>query len=407
MSIISANLSPNTEHDDVWRAVFSLLTPWKWKQGRSIRLVEQWFCKNYRTDTSISFSSGRVALYALLRAFDIGSGDEVIVQAFTCVAVPNSVLWCGAIPVYADIDDSYNINPDGLLRLVTKYTKAIIVQHTFGIAANMSVICEFAKKHNLLLIEDCAHGLGGTHKGKALGTFGDGAFFSFGRDKILSSVWGGLAIIHSTQNSIVKKALRDYHDTLPMSGNAWIVQQLFHPVLFSLILPLYTCGIGKVILFVAQKLRLLSFPVVRLELQGSMPKEIVARYPNALAELLVHQLAKLSRFTRNRQEVAQYYVDSLKKIGIKTEFVEGAGYLRFPLQILNSKAMLDKAKRRGILLGNWYRHVIDPVGVRKTSIKYFEKSCPNAERASASIINLPTRISQMQARAIVQLFTKS
>ena len=73
---------------------------------------------------------------------------------------------------------------------ITPKTKAIIVQHTFGIPANMNQLVVFAKKHGLYLIEDCAHSLGATYQGKKVGSFGDAAFFSFGRDKVVSSVWG-------------------------------------------------------------------------------------------------------------------------------------------------------------------------------------------------------------------------
>ena len=120
----------------------------------------------------------------------IGEGDEVLVQAFTCVAVPNSVLWAQATPVYADIDATLNIDPIDVEKKITNRTKAIIVQHTFGIPADMDALVALAKKHNILLIEDCAHSLGATYKGKKVGTFGDAAFFSFGRDKVVSSVFG-------------------------------------------------------------------------------------------------------------------------------------------------------------------------------------------------------------------------
>ncbi|KKU80518.1 MAG: DegT/DnrJ/EryC1/StrS aminotransferase, partial [Candidatus Gottesmanbacteria bacterium GW2011_GWA1_47_8] len=183
--MISASLSPNTEPDDVWLAIQTLFSPWKWQNGEALLRVRQWFGGEITL-----FSSGRVSLFAILKSFEIGTGDEVIIQAFTCVAVPNSVLWSGATPVYVDIDDTCNIDPQNVEKKITNKTKAIIIQHTFGIPADLVELAKIAKKHGLLIIEDFAHSLG-------LHISGDAAFFSFGRDKVISSVWGGGAVINS------------------------------------------------------------------------------------------------------------------------------------------------------------------------------------------------------------------
>src|SRR3989344_3390858 len=181
--IISCALSPNTEIDDVFLALQTICTPWKWKYGKAIDKVEKKL-------GAITFNSGRSAFLALLEAFDIGEGDEVSVQAFTCVAVPNSVLWAGAKPVFADIDETYNIDPKDIEKKITKKTKAIVVQHAFVIPADMNAILALSKKHNVFVIEDFAHTM-------SIPMRGDAAFFSFGRDKVLSSVWGGAASISS------------------------------------------------------------------------------------------------------------------------------------------------------------------------------------------------------------------
>ena len=155
--VISCSLSPDTEPDDIRTAIRILLQPWKWRYGKNLRKVSDWF-KTYIPGSEVfTFNSGRTALFAILKAFSIGPDDEVLLQAFTCVAVPNSIIWVGEKPIYIDIDESLNIDPTDIERKITVHTKAIIVQHTFGIPAQMDAIIRIARKHHLILIEDCAH----------------------------------------------------------------------------------------------------------------------------------------------------------------------------------------------------------------------------------------------------------
>ncbi len=404
--IISASLSPNAESDDVVAALRILLQPWRWKGEEHIHKVEKWFCEYFRVPYAVTFNSGRSALLAILRAFDIGLGDEVLLQAFTCVAVPNSVSWAGARPVYVDIDASLNIDRKDIEKKITKKTRAIIVQHTFGVPADMDGLVALAKKYNLILIEDCAHSLGATYHGKKIGTFGDASFFSFGRDKVLSSVFGGLAIIQKNHEPQTKK-LQEYHESLPYPAWFWIFQQLFHPVAFAFIIPTYNLGIGKIVLVVLQKLHLLSYPVYPEEKVGKKPSDFPTRYSNGHAKLILNQLLKLDHYNETRRRIAQLYWDTLSKKGTVTLFpqVDGAIYLRFPVRVSKPDEVARSAKAKGILLGNWYHHTIDPRGVDLTKIGYTSGSCPRAENASLHILNLPTRISSAEATRVAQQFS--
>ncbi len=403
--IISCALSPNTEREDIRAAWLTLFTPWLWKRGSAQSRVTQWF-QSYYPGWSVSlFNSGRSALLAILRAFDIGKGDEVLIQAFTCVAVPNSVLWAGAKPVFADIDTTYNLDVRDAERKITPRTRAMIVQHTFGIPARMDELAALCRKHKLLLIEDCAHSLGAAYKGKKVGSMGDAAFFSFGRDKVVSSVWGGAAIVRSTFKAEGAK-LKEFQASLPMPGFFWIFQQLFHPIAFSFILILYDVVIGKILLVVLQKLRLLSLPVFREEKRGVKPEGFPAQYPNALAILLVRQLAKLDRYNQNRSRTAKYYDQILGRSGMvsRIPFAPGASYLRYPVTVESPVQYRKSARKRGILLGNWYHNSIDPGGVDMPAIGYRAGSCPAAEKAGRHILNLPTRITQKEASRVAEIF---
>src|SRR5438067_1523548 len=124
----------------------------------------------FSPENTFYFYRGRVALYALLTALEIKPEDEVLVPAFTCIAVPSPILGIRARPVYVDIDRStYNIDPVELERKITPRSKAIIAQHTFGIPCEMDAIMSIARKYGLAVIEDTCHVWGSKYRGKDLG----------------------------------------------------------------------------------------------------------------------------------------------------------------------------------------------------------------------------------------------
>src|SRR3989338_3698878 len=168
------------------RSIALLAAPWTWRTGRSgPSLTEELSCR-FAADTFL-FLSGREALCALLQALPLQDGDEVIVQGYTCVVVPNAIEAAGGVPVYADIDrDTLNLNARTVAPHITPRTRAIICQHTFGIPALAEELKKLCVRHGLLLIEDCAHVMPDATGPADVGAHGNFVFFSFGRDKALS-----------------------------------------------------------------------------------------------------------------------------------------------------------------------------------------------------------------------------
>lgn len=403
---IAPSLSPNTQKDDVLQAFLTLFTFWKWRDGQAQQECLTQFQSLYPSTHIVFYNSARSALYEILMAFGIGKGDEVIVQPFTCVAVPDPIIWAGAQPVYCDIDETLNLDPGKLEKCITKKTKAIIVQHTFGIVAKIDTIKKIAQKHNILLIEDCAHSLGASQNGRQVGSMGDAAILSFGRDKIISSVFGGAALIRTTHSGSIKKLNTSYKQ-LSYPGNFWIFQQLLHPVFFSLILPVYTIGLGKIMIVILKCLNLLSRPVESKEYTGEKPDIFPKKFPNALALLLTCQMKKLQTYNRKRQEIAAIYSEHFnkEKRTVTPELSKENTYLRFNILTLNKEKILKNAKAKGILLGNWYSNIIDPKGVDLKAVGYVKGSCPEAERYAALSVNLPTYplMSDNDIRAVMNL----
>jgi len=137
-------------------------------------------------------ANGTVTLELALQALEIGDGDEVIVPAHTWLATGEAVVYRRAVPVVVDIEpDTLCLDPNKIEAAITPKTKAIIPVHLFGSIADMDRILEIAKKHNLYVIEDCAHAHGGRWDGKHVGTLGNIGSFSFQESKILASGEGG------------------------------------------------------------------------------------------------------------------------------------------------------------------------------------------------------------------------
>lgn len=415
---ISISLSPNVQTDDTFLAAKLLLKMvGVRKRGAaggevaseaSLKL-EQKFREYLGAKYAFSFNSGRSALFTILKVLDIKDDDEVLLQTFTCNAVPNPVLWVGGKPVYVDIDESLNIDPIDLERKITPNSRAIIVQHTFGVPAKIDTILEIARRHKLIVIEDCAHALGANYNGRPVGTFGDVAFFSFGRDKIISSVWGGMV---TTNNEGIAKRIESLHASLPIPSKSWALRQILHPILFSIIIPTYYL-FGKYFLILLKAARGVGLAVSQKERLGQKPDMFPARMPNALAIIALHQFEKLERYNEHRKEIARTYVDLLKsdfnrsvesvEIGFQ-QIKNGAIYLRFNITHPKAREIIKNAKKKHILLGDWYSNVIDPKGTDFEKMKYIHGSCPNAEKIAEESINLPTHIniSTKDAKRIVQ-----
>ncbi len=405
---IAISLSPNTELDDILLSISVLLRPWIWFSKGSVKVLENEFAAIFGDEyKAIAVNSGRSALYLILNAIGAGKGDEVCLQAFTCVAVPNSVIWNGAKPVYIDIGSNYNMDYKDLKEKLGENTRAIIVQHTFGIPTDMENIIKIAKIKNIKIIEDCAHSLGGVYNKKKLGTFGDISFFSFGRDKVLSSVFGGI-ILCKDKKLYVK--LSDMVNEMDNPTPFWVVQQILHPILFYIILPLYFLGFGKVtlgklLLVFLQKIKMLSLPIYDEEKKGIKPDVFPKKMPGGLAILATHQLQKLEKFNKIRREIAELYFKSLKESDFSLPMkIPGAVWLRFPLRHKNASEIVDFSRKMRVLLGNWYKGVVQPMR-QLTTIGYELGSCPKAEKISTEILNLPTypTMNNKDARKIIEI----
>jgi 8-amino-3,8-dideoxy-alpha-D-manno-octulosonate transaminase len=148
---------------------------------------------------AVGVSSGTAALRVGLAALDVGPGDEVIVPAVTFVASPNAVIAQGAVPVFAEVDASFTLDPQSLEGHIGRRCKAIMPVHLMGSACNMEAIVDVARRHGLQVIEDCAQASGATYHGRAVGLWGDVGAFSFQLSKNITSGEGGALVTNDIE----------------------------------------------------------------------------------------------------------------------------------------------------------------------------------------------------------------
>lgn len=407
---IAISLSPNTTFKDALLAIKLLLKPWQWQKGKKIIMVEEWL-KNYLgVKEVVAFASGRQSLLAILKCLNLKKEGEVLLQSYTCVVVANSIIASGAKPIYVEINpDTFNMDLDDLMRKITPQSKVLIVQHTFGQPDEMETIQKICQENHLILIEDCAHALGAEYQSRKVGAFGQASFFSFGRDKIISSVFGGAV---ATNDQQLAKKLKKLKNQAPYPSKFWLFQQLLHPIIFHLlILPFYFFfSLGKIILISCQQLHFLSKAVSFKEKMGQFPNKIY-RYSNALACLCLAQLNSLETMNHRRRQIAQLYSKELFKLPIKLPKVKKNCrhiFLRFTIRVPQARQLIAFAKKHQILLGDWYRSVIAPRGVDLKSVFYQPGSCPQAEQAAQESVNLPTypRMTLKEAKRVIKVVKK-
>lgn len=177
-------------------------------EGEHVYRFEERFAEHFELSNTIATSSGTAALHiALLLSGADQRGAEVITTSMTAEPTNTTILNCGAVPVFVDVDPTTgNLSPVAVEAAVTPQTVAIIVVHYAGYLADLKALREIADRHGLFLIEDCAHALGARHNGKPIGSIGDYAIFSFQAIKHMTTVDGGMLVLKD--ESRIEKARR-------------------------------------------------------------------------------------------------------------------------------------------------------------------------------------------------------
>lgn len=211
----------NKEKENVLECLNST---WISSKGKFISQFENSFSQFIGVKHSASVCNGTVAIHAALLALGIGEGDEVIVPSFTYIASVNAIKYTEAKPVFVDSDlTTWQLDPAKIEEKITNNTKAIMVVHLYGQPCQMDIILSIAKKHSLLVIEDCAEAFGSLYKGQHVGTFGNISTFSFFGNKTITTGEGGMVVTNNSslhekvvhlKGQGLAKDREYYHDTV-------------------------------------------------------------------------------------------------------------------------------------------------------------------------------------------------
>ena len=337
---------------------------------------------------------GRVALYAILKSLDLKKGDEVIIPAFTCVVVPNAIIYAGLKPVYVDISPAtYNMDVNLIEKKITSRTKVIICQNTFGLSSDLESIILLAKKYNLFTIEDCTHGFGGFYNGKPNGSYCDAAFFSTQWNKPFSTGIGGFLVVN---NEMI-------FDRLKAVEKQKIKPELIEKLLLNLLLFFRKYFINKYTQsFLVNVYRFLSRYNLTVgsnrgeELNSiNMPSDYYKDISRVQINKGIKSLRNIFQLNELRKKDAfQYtkYLKSKNKNHVEENVFANHIFLKYPLLVKNRNLFFELAQKSNINLGDWFLSPLHPVRDKLDQWGLIRNEYPVASSMAEKIVNLPTDI---------------
>lgn len=383
------------------------------------RRYEKRFGQVIGRGSGLSFASGRMGFYCLLKTWGIGPNDEVILTGFTCSVMANAVLRTGATPVFSDVDPkTFGSDPTAIERAITPRTKAIVAQHSFGIPCDIESIVRLAKEKGIRLVEDCAISFGSTVNGVTIGNFGDAALFSTDHSKPLNTLIGGF--LYSTDTDLIwrVKVLFPEIPNLSQTHQRNLFDRLLYerkwhiPARYSKA-DLYNC-----------------LNPIRYKLSGGEPLTFlkddfshppsVSRYPypaalpTFLCQVGFFELERWGEEKIRRKKRLQQYLDMAK--GTVIEAYLPAIYfdpnvdivpLRFVYAYpdsLNHKRRID---RRIDTSNFWFSLPIICCPQGPASLGYVKGSCPQSERIGPDTINWPCIIPEAWDEKLFRFFREA
>lgn len=389
MSIFNS-LGSNYDLNSVFKALFS-------RNSKRYRVeLKKILSEKFNGEVILTYK-GRQAIEIALRILNLSEGSVVAINGFTCFAVYQAVISAGLKVEYLDIEkEELNFSPEQLINTLRKnpQIKVVIIQNTLGYPAQVEEIATICKENKIILIEDLAHSVGAVYNNKPAGQLGDFVALSFSQDKIIDTVSGGALIIRN------KKYQKDFSDSNLKIKD--VLKDRLYPLFTYLIRKTYPFGLGKTIHVILKMFNLLSKSMDN----DSTPTTIASWYCNLAKEELDNLDGNLNR----RKKIASIYSENIDKRILSAKLVKNisnSANLRFPIFVNNRASLVNFLKKQSIFISDiWYDAPIAPK--RYIPQTNYNHQCPNAEKVSEMILNLPTHknVSEKDAERISELINQ-
>lgn len=359
------------------------------------KIIEEYqrrFARFCGAERAYAFWKGRVALYALLRALDVGQGDEVVLPGYTCVMDVNPIKYVGARPIYVDIEpDTFNMDVSQLEKKVTDNTKVIIAQHTYGYPCYMDAIMDLAQSRGIPVIEDCCLALGSKYKGRMAGTFGRAAYFSFQWNKPYTTGLGGMVI--TSDQKLAERIESLQAEEMCRLASLELLMLRMELVVYRLFIYPRTTAFAQNLFRYLTKKGVVVGSSSTSEFSPVKTDDFFKGMSAIQARSGIRQLSKIEGNLSHRREMALLYDRLLESKGLKGRTYDSTVMqpvmVRYPLRIAEKAKALEEAARAGIELGSWFECPLHPIETPLRSYDYEVGMCPEAEKASRQVVNLP------------------
>jgi perosamine synthetase len=397
-----AILGGTTTLEDCAIALRYLADPLHMIEGDSISEYEHAFSRKIGVRHAISFSCARVGLFGLLRALEVGSGDEVLLQVPTHITIPNAIRFGGARPVYVDCRlEDYNMDLELAERQITPRTRVLLLQHTFGIPVDLDAALALASRHGLEIIEDCVHALGARYNGKPVGSFGRASIFSTEETKTISTTMGGMVVTDDTELAV---KMRAFQRICGLPSRSLVTRYMVKLLAYHVLTEPHLHRLPRAMYEFIGRQHPLPRPTSGEESRGLRPANYERLLSNAQAAVGVSQLRGLEANLAHRSMVAAEYRERLTGLGFPVPEPSAKAtpaFVRYPVWVEDRPAVLHAASPHATL-GTWFTSVLEEATTPSCG-QYEIGSCPNAEAAAQHLVNLPThpRICKRDIAAIV------
>ena len=368
--------------------------------SKIINRYEKKFAELIGDGKCFSFAAARMGFYELLKFNELKKGDEVILLGFTCAVMANAIIKTGAKIIFSDIDiNNFGSNPNSIESLITKKTKIIVAQHSFGIPCEIAKIKAIAQRNKIFLIEDCSLTLGSKIEDKVVGSFGDAAIFSTDHTKPLNTITGG--IVYTAEPTLIKylKLRSNKYPELNYKNkeylwNVFIFERFFcnplHNGKVQLLKPIFG--------FIIPNFKLINNELVNDNLSTPKSRKTYpAKLPTFCALIGLKELEKWERVSKERITYLKKFIELSNELNLvlpKSYFDKRLMIIPLRLIWIDKKKNANLKNLRNFLDTEsfWFKKPLIGTNESLKNFNYKRNFCRNSELINPFIRNLPCAI---------------